>query len=157
MACSVSHQVRGRATRWRNRTKYSPKNHFRIIWQKSLHGIWRTARGVTRSLAAEGSSAELGGDYCCFVRFLPSARVSSSSKTTATSTSRMSNKKRRAKRFDMSEEQFRTAVLIPLFEAMGFHNVYHYHGGIGEKGKDIVMWKTGNMGQREEIMPLWQR
>jgi hypothetical protein len=62
----------------------------------------------------------------------------------------MSNKKRRAKRFDMSEEQFRTAVLIPLFEAMGFHNVYHYHGGIGEKGKDIVMWKTGNMGQRED-------
>jgi hypothetical protein len=32
---------------------------------------------------------------------------------------------------------------------MGFKNVYHYHGGIGEKGKDIVMWKADNTGERE--------
>lgn len=49
---------------------------------------------------------------------------------------------------EMDEEQLRTEVLIPLFKAMGFRNVWHYHGGPLEKGKDIVMWKPGDLGER---------
>ena len=40
----------------------------------------------------------------------------------------------------MKEEELRTAVLIPLFKAMKYRDVIHYHGGAGEQGKDIVMW-----------------
>ena len=41
----------------------------------------------------------------------------------------------------MKEDELRTKVLIPLFKAMGFKDVFHYHGGTLELGKDIVMWK----------------
>jgi hypothetical protein len=42
---------------------------------------------------------------------------------------------------EMDEATLRTRVLIPLFEAMGFLDVFEYHGGAQELGKDIVMWK----------------
>lgn len=43
----------------------------------------------------------------------------------------------------MSEAQLREIVLIPLFRAMKFREVTHFHGGTLEQGKDIVMWKEG--------------
>jgi hypothetical protein len=49
---------------------------------------------------------------------------------------------------DMDEEQLRTQVLIPLFKKMGFRDVYPYHGGPLEQGKDIVMWKPGDIRER---------
>lgn len=48
----------------------------------------------------------------------------------------------------MNEANLRTRVLIPLFRAMGFRDVQHYHGGSLEQGKDIVMWKSGDLGER---------
>ena len=48
----------------------------------------------------------------------------------------------------MKEDELREQVLIPLFEAMGFRDVHHYHGGSQEKGKDIVMWKSGENRER---------
>jgi hypothetical protein len=47
----------------------------------------------------------------------------------------------------MNEEQLRRQVLIPLFQAMGFHDVVEYHGS-GELGKDIVMWKAEGISRR---------
>ena len=41
----------------------------------------------------------------------------------------------------MSEATLRTEILIPLFKAMGFSDVFEYHGGPQEQGKDIVMWR----------------
>jgi hypothetical protein len=49
---------------------------------------------------------------------------------------------------DMDEEQLRTQVLIPLFRKMGFRDVCPYHGGPLEQGKDIVMWKPGDIRER---------
>jgi hypothetical protein len=48
----------------------------------------------------------------------------------------------------MKEAELRTEVLIPLFRAMHYRDVIHYHGGSGEQGKDIVMWKAGDFDQR---------
>ncbi len=48
----------------------------------------------------------------------------------------------------MKEAELRTRVLMPLFRAMGFRDVRHYHGGPLEVGKDIVMWKPGDLGER---------
>jgi len=39
---------------------------------------------------------------------------------------------------NMKEADLRIQVLIPLFKAMGFKDVSHYHGGTGEQGKDIT-------------------
>lgn len=39
------------------------------------------------------------------------------------------------KRFN--EDQLRKKVLIPLYQALGYHDVAEYHGGY-EDGKDIV-------------------
>lgn len=49
---------------------------------------------------------------------------------------------------NMDEATLRIEVLKPLFEKMGFRDVFHHHGGIGEKGKDFVMWKPGDLGER---------
>lgn len=49
---------------------------------------------------------------------------------------------------EMDEARLRMQVLKPLFERMGFADVFHHHGGIGEKGKDFVMWKSGELGER---------
>lgn len=46
------------------------------------------------------------------------------------------------------EAELRRNVLIPLFNAMGFHDVFEYHGGTQEQGKDIVMWKPGEFRDR---------
>ena len=48
----------------------------------------------------------------------------------------------------MDEASLRLQVLKPLFERMGFQDVFHHHGGTGEKGKDFVMWKAGELGER---------
>ena len=50
---------------------------------------------------------------------------------------------------NMKEAELRTDTLIPLFKAMGFRDVRHYHGGTGEQGRDIVMWWPGPLGDRE--------
>ena len=48
----------------------------------------------------------------------------------------------------LDENDLRTKVLVPLFQAMGFRDVFHYHGGALEHGKDIVMWKPDDLDQR---------
>ncbi len=48
----------------------------------------------------------------------------------------------------MSEEDLRKKVLIPLFKAMGYLDVMGHHGGSQEQGKDIVMWKPGDFRDR---------
>jgi hypothetical protein len=48
----------------------------------------------------------------------------------------------------MSEKQLRESVLVPLFEAMGYHGVHVYHGGSLELGKDIIMWKEEGVAER---------
>jgi len=50
---------------------------------------------------------------------------------------------------EMNENTFREKALIPLFQKMGFQNITHYHGGSGELGKDIVMWKNNDFRKRE--------
>jgi hypothetical protein len=49
---------------------------------------------------------------------------------------------------ELNENELRTQVLIPLFKAMGFQDVKHFHGGSLEKGKDIVMWETDKFRER---------
>ena len=49
---------------------------------------------------------------------------------------------------NIAESELRTDVLIPLFKAMGFQDVHHHHG-VGEKGKDIVMWMPTPLDERE--------
>ncbi|MCK4414398.1 MAG: hypothetical protein KAY32_12725 [Candidatus Eisenbacteria sp.] len=41
----------------------------------------------------------------------------------------------------LKEKPLQEAVLVPLFEAMGYQDVHLRHGGILEQGKDIVMWQ----------------
>jgi hypothetical protein len=48
----------------------------------------------------------------------------------------------------MDEADLRTKVLIPLFRAMGFLDVFHFHGGVLEQGKDIVMWQRDRVRDR---------
>lgn len=48
----------------------------------------------------------------------------------------------------MIEEEFQSSVLIPLFRKMGFRDVTPFGGGNLERGKDIVMWKESDLGQR---------
>jgi hypothetical protein len=47
----------------------------------------------------------------------------------------------------LSENDLRL-LLLQLFSAMGFQDVFHYHGGSLEQGKDITMWKRGDLGER---------
>lgn len=49
---------------------------------------------------------------------------------------------------ELDEDKFRKLVLLPLFKALGYHNVIHYHGGPKELGKDIVMWKKEDFQER---------
>jgi len=48
----------------------------------------------------------------------------------------------------LNEAQLREQVLVPLFRAMRFQGVHHYHGGDQERGKDIVMWLPQPVGDR---------
>jgi hypothetical protein len=51
----------------------------------------------------------------------------------------------------LNEADLRKEILIPLFRAMGYKDVYEYHGGAGEQGKDIVCWKLDELGSRENL------
>lgn len=59
----------------------------------------------------------------------------------------MSGQLTRSKLLTMSEAELRESVLIPLFESMGYSDVRENHGS-SELGKDIVMWKSGDLGNR---------
>lgn len=48
----------------------------------------------------------------------------------------------------MKEAEFQNTVLIPLFRAMKFRDVSPFGGGNLERGKDIIMWKESDLGQR---------
>lgn len=48
----------------------------------------------------------------------------------------------------LKELDLQQRVLVPLFKAMGFKGVMVWGGGSLELGKDIVMWKTGDLGRR---------
>ncbi|HEY6803209.1 MAG TPA: hypothetical protein VI306_06485 [Pyrinomonadaceae bacterium] len=48
----------------------------------------------------------------------------------------------------MKETELQKKVLVPLFEAMGYEDV-KIHQGTTEYGKDLVMWKPGELGQRQ--------
>lgn len=47
----------------------------------------------------------------------------------------------------MEEKELQQDVLVPLFEAWGFNDV-EVHQGTTEVGKDLVMWKSGDLGER---------
>src|SRR6266540_2789317 len=49
---------------------------------------------------------------------------------------------------NLSELELQREVLVPLFKAMGFRGVIVWGGGSLELGKDIVMWKPGELEQR---------
>ena len=51
----------------------------------------------------------------------------------------------------MREDELRKTVLLPLLRAMGYRDVYEYHGGVGEKGKDIVCWYEHILGNRKNL------
>ena len=48
---------------------------------------------------------------------------------------------------NLSEDEFRKKVLIPLFIAMGYQNVIEYHGR-NERGKDIIFHETDYVGEK---------
>lgn len=50
----------------------------------------------------------------------------------------------------MKEEDLRRKVLIPLLQAMKYQDVQEYHGG-KEFGKDIVCWKSSDLGSRKNL------
>ena len=47
----------------------------------------------------------------------------------------------------MNEHDLQRHVLVPLFTAMGYQDV-EVHQGTTEVGKDLVMWKPGDIGER---------
>jgi len=47
----------------------------------------------------------------------------------------------------MKEKELQRDVLVPLFEAWGFHDVEVYQGNT-EAGKDLVMWRPGDLNER---------
>lgn len=49
---------------------------------------------------------------------------------------------------NMKEDELCRKVLLPLFKEMGFRDVFYYHGGAGEQGKDIVFWKPDELQSR---------
>lgn len=51
----------------------------------------------------------------------------------------------------LKENDLRKYVLIPLLKAMGFQDVFEYHGGAGEQGKDIVCWSPDKLGVRSNL------
>jgi hypothetical protein len=52
---------------------------------------------------------------------------------------------------EMREDELLKEVLIPLLKAMGYKDVFEYHGGDTEQGKDIVCWKANSLGGRENL------
>jgi hypothetical protein len=57
----------------------------------------------------------------------------------------------------LNESELRENILIPLFKKMGYKDVRHWHGGILEQGKDSVMWKEGNLGERLNLRNNYTR
>jgi hypothetical protein len=53
----------------------------------------------------------------------------------------------RTKLATMKEKELQRDVLVPLFEAWGFRDV-EVHQGTTEAGKDLVMWRLGDLGER---------
>ncbi|MFH0777701.1 MAG: hypothetical protein V2A71_03620, partial [Candidatus Eisenbacteria bacterium] len=51
----------------------------------------------------------------------------------------------------MDEKALRQEIVMPLLTAMGFRDVYEYHGGTGEQGKDIVCWKPNDLEVRKNL------
>lgn len=49
---------------------------------------------------------------------------------------------------ELSEDQLRKEVLIPLLSSLGFKGVREYHGS-RERGKDIICYSLDNLGNRE--------
>ena len=49
----------------------------------------------------------------------------------------------------MSEDELRSRVIMPLLVAMKFRDVTLWHGGANEQGKDFVMWKPDEFDQEE--------
>ncbi len=52
---------------------------------------------------------------------------------------------------NMREDALRKEIIAPLLQAMGYNDVHIYHGGSGEKGKDVVCWKPDALGTRENL------
>ncbi len=48
----------------------------------------------------------------------------------------------------MNENDLRVKVIIPLLKAMKFLDVFEYHGGSLEQGKDVVFWKPDELKSR---------
>jgi signal transduction histidine kinase len=51
----------------------------------------------------------------------------------------------------LSEDQLRNIVLIPLLRALGLRDVIEYHGGTPEKGKDLIGYYEGPLGDRHYV------
>ena len=51
----------------------------------------------------------------------------------------------------LEEKQFRGIILIPLFKKMGMRYVIEYHGGSAKKGKDIIAYYDGPLGDRHYV------
>lgn len=49
----------------------------------------------------------------------------------------------------MKEDALRQQVIMPLMERMGYRDVFEWHGGAGELGKDIVAWQEVGFGNRQ--------
>ena len=49
---------------------------------------------------------------------------------------------------NMREDDFTKDILIPLFYKLGYEKVI-YNGGVNENGKDIICWKTDEIGDKE--------
>ncbi len=53
--------------------------------------------------------------------------------------------------YSLPEDSLCKDVVIPLLKAMGYQDVYYYHGGSGEQGKDIVCWEKDKLGSRKNL------
>ena len=51
----------------------------------------------------------------------------------------------------MDEAALRTQVILPLLMKLGYQDVFEYHGGASELGKDVVCWKMDELGGRENL------
>ena len=58
---------------------------------------------------------------------------------------------RREQLSEINEQALRESVLKPLLEKMGFQDVFLWHGGGGELGKDIVTWSPNKLGVRRNL------
>jgi hypothetical protein len=57
----------------------------------------------------------------------------------------------------LHEQEFILRYLFPLYEKMGFRDVEFYHGGVLEKGKDLVMWARDQGGERRNYAVVVKR